>query len=188
MRPPLQVAFLTGQSDPDRCALSAVQQRFLDALPVPDAAKVRVNFPYELSTPPWRDVSLVMASWHNSWQYLRSRFPSFAEAHRANVERLIERADTTVFLAGSCGLELLANLHVAPILLSRVRVFAYGPVARRVPACEVTSVRGRRDWIARRGLTAIEHIVDCGHLDYLECADVHARCAAFVAQVAGPRV
>lgn len=184
MRSPLQVAFLTGQSDPDRCALSPVQHRFLDGVPVPEVAKVRVNFPYDHDTRPYRDVSLVTASWHNGWQYLRSRWPSFASAHRGHVEALIERADVTVLLAGSCGLELLANLDVPPIMLARVRVFAYGPVARRVPACDVTSVRGRRDWLARRGLTMTEHVVDCGHLDYLECAEVQTLCAAFVARVA----
>jgi hypothetical protein len=178
---PLQVAFLTGQSDPGRCALSPEQRAFLDALPVADAGKVRVNFPYDDQTPPYRDVPLVAASWHNARQYLASRAPAFAGRHRRAVLQLIARAECTVLLAGSCGLKLLANLDLSDEMLRRVQVFAYGPVARRRPACDVFVVRGRRDWIARLWGGQAQLLVDAGHMDYLRNAEVLASCRAFVA-------
>ena len=55
-RPPLQVVFLTGPSDPRSCDLSPIQRAFLDALPVPDEAKAPLNFPYDATLRPWRKV------------------------------------------------------------------------------------------------------------------------------------
>src|SRR4029077_7563940 len=107
MKPPLQIAFLTGASDPRSAALSPVQTAFLDALPAPDAWKVRVNFPYPAATPPFRETPLPLASWPNGWQYLASRRPAFRERCQPLVLERIAQAERTLFLAGSSGLELL---------------------------------------------------------------------------------
>jgi len=185
MMPALQVAFMTGQSDPDRCALSPSQQAFLDALAVPEAAKIRCNFPYDAQSAPYRDVSLVKASWHNARHFVASRAPAFAERHRDAVVRVIDRAESTVLLAGSCGLELLGNLDLPPAALQRLSVFAYGAVARRRPACRaVMSVVGRRDWIARPMPGRTDLIVPCHHMNYLETPEVLAACQAFLSAVA----
>jgi len=181
----LQVAFLTGQSHPASCALSPAQEAFLDRLALPDVAVVRRNFPYGDVTPPYRDVALLAASWNNTRQYWRSRTIDFANRHRPDVVRLIDRADCTVLLAGSCGLELLTNLDLRAEDLARLRVFAYGAVARRRPACDVFAVLGRRDWIARAFGGPIDAAVDCGHMDYLETPDVLTLCRSFIANVAG---
>ena len=58
----LQVLHLTGQSDPRSCALSPVQDAFLDHLPVPETAKVRLNFPYDAALAPYHAVPLWLAS------------------------------------------------------------------------------------------------------------------------------
>ena len=181
---PLQVAFLTGQSDPGRCARSPQQRAFLDAVPVPEAARVPTNFPYDPQTPPYRDVPLATASWHNTRQYLRSRSARFADERRPSVVRMLARAEHTVILAGSCGLELLANLQLPSAALVRVHVFAYGPVARKRPACDVVVVCGRGDWLARRRRVQVDHEVSCGHMSYLQHPDVLALCRAFVTRVA----
>ena len=181
MSVPLQVAFMTGQSDPGRCALSPAQHAFLDALPVPEAEKLRRNFPYADDTPPHRDVPILAASWHNVRQFLASRAPSFGERHRPAVLRMIARADHTVLLAGSCGLEILANLELPDAALRRVHVFAYGPVARHRPACDTFVVRGRRDWIAGVWGVHADRLVGAGHMNYLKNAEVLASCQAFVA-------
>jgi hypothetical protein len=180
---PLQVAFFTGQSDPERCALSGEQAAFLDALPIRDAAKIRRNFPYEDDTLAYRDVSLLAAGWHNARQYLMSRTPAFAERHRPAVLRLLAQADSSLLLAGSCGLELLANLSLPGDVLGRVHVFAYGPVVRSRPACDICAVRGRGDWIARLWGGPADHIVDGGHMAYLRNPDVLALCQAQVARL-----
>lgn len=180
----LQVAFLTGQSDPGGCALSPVQQAFLERLPLAGVTRVSNNFPYAADTRPYRPVSLVAASWHNTRQYLASRRAGFAEAFGPSVCRLLDRADHTVLLAGSCGLELLANLSLPAERLATVSVFAYGPVARRRPACACVVVCGDRDWLSRMAMPHADHVVQCGHMDYLESAEVQHLCAEFVGRTA----
>lgn len=179
----VQVAFLTGQSDPGRCALSPEQQAFLDALPLPESAKLRRNFPYDERTLPYRDVPLVVAAVNNARQFLGAGSPAFAAQHRASVLRMLERAALTVLLAGSCGLELLAALLLPADVLARVSVFAYGPVARRLPACEIVRVRGRGDWISRAWVAPVDHEVDGGHMAYLENARVRQLCVEHIARV-----
>ena len=186
--PPIQIAFLTGQSDPRGAALSPVQAAFLTALPAPAEWKVWVNFPYPAATPPHRPMPLVRASWNNARQVLASRRPAFAERHRAPVEALLARAETTLLLAGSCGLELLGRLDLGEDRLARLRVFAYGAVAWRRPACAVRQVRGRGDWISRLGsgvgLGEDDAWVAGGHLEYLTDPRVLALCAEYLREVA----
>ena len=180
----LQVFFLTGQSDPTRCALSPAQDAFIDALPLPASAKLRLNFPYAVDTEPWRKVWLPIASLNNTGQYLRSRRAGFTR-HAPSVLRQLARAEQTLILAGSSGLELLGNLRLPPDALRSVHVFAYGPVARRRPPCACTLVQGRHDWISRAWFRTVDHRVDCSHMDYLESPDVLALCAAKVRELAG---
>jgi hypothetical protein len=172
----VQVVFLTGQSDPPRCALSPVQRAFLDALPLQAAARLTINFPYHADTPPWRNVSLLGASINNARLYLASRQPEFAARHAPHVLRLLSRAPRTLILAGSSGVELLANLRLPREALDRVHVFAYGPVARRLPDCACVLVQGRRDWVSRLWFRTVDHRVECTHLDYLESPEVLALC------------
>ena len=96
---------------------------------------------------------------------------------------MIAPADHTVLLAGSCGLELLANLHLSDAELERLHIFAYGAVARTRPACETMAVCGSRDWIARAWRQPTDVIVDSSHLTYLETPHVLALCSAFVGRV-----
>lgn len=187
MKRPLQIAFLTGQSNPGNAALSPLQTSFLEALPAPTEWKVRTNFPYPDIPQTFRRTPLPIASLHNLSLYLRSRLPSFATAHRPAVLAHIERAERTLFLAGSSGLELLANLHLPAPALARLHVFAYGPVARRIPSCDARFVQGR-DSISRlffRAGVPQARIarVDCDHLDYLRDPTVLALCTAFLNEV-----
>jgi hypothetical protein len=179
-KPRLQILFLTGRSDPRSAALSPLQTAFLDALPAPGEWKVRVNFPYPAETPPYSEIPLLRASWRNLWQFAGSRRPAFAERHRAPVLDRIEAAGRTFVLAGSSGLELLANLRLPAAVLARLHVFAYGPVARRLPDCDHRLVQGRRDWISRAWFGAVEARVDGGHLDYLADPAVLRFCSAYL--------
>jgi hypothetical protein len=185
---PLQIAFLTGQGDPPSAALNPIQKAFLDALPVPEACKVRVDFPYPEASPPHRPIPLPLASWNVSRQLLASRRAPFAARHRPPVQALLGRADRTLFLAGSCGLELLANLELPSTDRARIHVFAYGPVVRRLPDCEVRAVRGRRDWISRlgsRGVFRAPLQVEGAHLDYLRDPAVLALASSYLEEVGG---
>jgi hypothetical protein len=180
MTAPLQIAFLTGQSAPPGCALSPAQASFLDALDAPMARKVGWNFPYRPWPRPFRRTPLLRASLANARQYLGSRRPEFRARHRQGVLELLAGADRTLFLAGSCGLELLANLGLPREALRRTHVFAYGPVARRVPACDCLLVQGREDCISRLWFRRVDVRVDCGHLGYLRSARVLAACQALL--------
>ena len=169
MRVPFQIAFLTGQSHPLTAALSPSQTAFLGKLSVPESLRITRNFPYpdDASTHRFMHAPLLIASLRNGWQYFASRRAAFAEQHRPAVETLLERADRTLFLAGSCGLELFNNLGLPASALRRVTIFAYGPVARWRPDCACLLVQGRRDWISRRYFGAVDAHVNGGHMDYL---------------------
>ena len=164
-----QVAFLTGQSHPPSAALSPSQAAFLAALPMPALSQVTLNFPYPSEAPahPFTYTPLLLASMRNGWQHFASRRPAFSEQHRLAIEVLLSRADRTLFLAGSCGLELFNNLGLPVSALERVTIFAYGPVARRRPDCDCLLVQGRRDWISRSYFRRVDVRVDGGHMDYL---------------------
>lgn len=181
---PLQLAFLTGQSDPRCCALSPVQQAFGEALLAPGRWLHPQNFPYRQDSPPHRPVPLLRASWHNGTQYLLSRRAAFARQHRDRVLALLDKAPHTVLLAGSCGLELLNNLGLPAAALARVSVFAYGPVARHAPAvARLQTVTGRWDGVSRLGWRGATVPVRGGHLGYLQQAGVLALARHFVDDV-----
>ena len=185
-RLPFQVAFLTGQSRPSGVALSPVQANFLAALPAPSASRMPINFPYRTRTAdqPFAPTPLLVASVRNVRQYLSSRRPWFAERHRAAVEAFVARADHTLLLAGSCGLELFNNLALSANALRRVTIFAYGPVARRQPDCPRLLVQGRRDWLSRRYFRTVDVQVNTGHMDYLTDPVVLALAATAVCHLA----
>ncbi|WP_024890791.1 hypothetical protein [Luteimonas huabeiensis] len=181
----LQIAFMTGRSDPARCGLSPQQSAFLAALGGPGRRLHRLNFPYLAALDGHRPVALPLAAWRNAWQYLSSRRPAFARRHRDAVLRMLDEAPHTVLLAGSCGLELLANLRLPPAYSRRLSVFAYGPVARGAPDCRrLLCVRGRRDGISLRGFRGRAETVEGGHMDYLRSDEVRALCERFVQRVA----
>ena len=181
-RPPLQVALLTGRSDPRSAALTPVQARFLAALRDRDVAVVPTNFPWpvreavagDLEGPadgPVRTspVPLLVASVRNAAQYLCSRRRTWAVHHRPALESLVGRSDRTVLVCGSCGLELLSNLGADAATLARIDVLAIAPVARALPRCRrVVLVRGRRDRISPLWIDAVDHLVDGGHMDVFE--------------------
>jgi hypothetical protein len=182
--PLLQLAFLTGQSDPGRCALSPQQRAFGHALLARGRRLQPHNFPYCADTPPHEPTPLWRAAWHNGTQHLGSHRCGFASRHRAPVLRMLQAAPHTVLLAGSCGLQLLTNLSLDHEALQRVSVLAYGPVARRAPACaRLLTVAGKSDWITRLGYGHAMLQIRCGHMDYLAQPEMLALARRFIAEV-----
>jgi hypothetical protein len=181
-RIPLQVVFLTGQSDPRSCDLSPSQRAFLDALPVPHEAKAPLNFPYDATLRPWRKVPLWLASLRHALLAVSLGFETLVPRsstsgigrHRDAVITQLDRADRTLVLAGSIGLDLLGRLDLPADLLDRLTVFAYGPVATKPPACHTLRVCSRQDWVAR--WWPADEYVDSGHLDYLDNPEVADLC------------
>lgn len=181
-----QVILLTGQSDLRCCALSPQQKAFLDQS-VHGDAQVLTNFPYDPSSAPYRATPVAIASIRNGWQYFGSRSPSFSTKHTSRIIRLIERRDRTIFLTGSCGLELFNNFRLPSALIGRIRLFAFGPVARRRPDCEHLLVGSRKDWLSRFFFPTPDHWVNCTHLDYLRSTAVRTLWKEFVGHEVGSR-
>ena len=177
MRP--RIAFLTGQSDPGRCALSPVQAAVLAriAAELDDVDCVPLNFPWQASTSPWRPVPLPRASMANARQYLaarRGRFDVLQADELDAARRFLDAAPRTLLLVGSCGLALLDALVADRDAARRaqLRVVSYGGVAPRWPhAIAGIRLHGRRDriatWLGPRDGPP-PRIVDHGHMDYLD--------------------
>lgn len=180
MKAPLQIAFLTGQSDPSNCALSPVQERFLRALSDERTIPVLRNFPYT-GTAPHKAIPLWQASLHNLRQFLQSRKPDFSRRHAAQVTTLLLRSPRTLILAGSCGLELFCNLGLQRDVLKTCSVLAYGPVTRSLPAgVRLRVAQGRRDLLSRAFVQKVDCALNCGHLDYLKSPAFLQYCQAVV--------
>lgn len=181
-----RIAFLTGRSDPGRCALSPEQRAALDGLAA-DAAEIGLdplNFPWcdigresvRDDDGAWRETPLLRASLANGRQYLAARRGGFADLPQEAVAQARERLRTpsrTLLLVGSCGLSLLDAL-ITPFgdaQRARLRIVAYGGVAPRWPrSVEGAQLRGRRDRIAAwfgPDDGPAPRTIDCGHMDYL---------------------
>ncbi|WP_184621644.1 hypothetical protein [Xanthomonas sp. 3058] len=181
----MQIAFLTGQSDPARCALSAEQDAFLQQLRGPGRQLVDGNYPYRCDNAPYQRTPLWRASVSNAGQYLAARAARVADADRTRVATLLERTPLTVLLAGSCGLQLLTALQLPQAIRARLAVFAYGPVCS-APASfgQLRLVQGRADWISRALFAGTVDLAPaCGHMDYLREATVLADCKRFIAGI-----
>ncbi len=177
----LQVAFLTGQSDPHRCALSPEQQQFLVAINVDPEERVTQNFPYDPDTLAWQHTPLWAASVANAQQMLASRRDGFAKRYRPALNALLERRDCTLVLAGSCGLELWQRIAPSPRLRSRAVLVAYGPVAGSRPTEVALVAQGRRDWVSRLGYNgSVDLSCECGHMNYLAAQPLQAAVASLV--------
>jgi hypothetical protein len=182
---PLQIAFLTGQSDPSRCALSAEQVAFLRQLQDKGRQLVDCNYPYRRNSAPHRRTPLWRASVANARQYLAARNARVADTDRARVHALLEQAPMTLLLAGSCGLQLLSALQLPDALRARLAVFAYGPVCHAPSAFgQLRVVQGRGDWISRALFGGrVDLKPACGHMAYLRHAEVLADCQRFLTQL-----
>jgi hypothetical protein len=174
-----RIAFLTGRSDPDRCALSPVQRATLDAL-MPQTEGIfldSLNFPWDSAGTPWRPVPLVRASAANAREYLcarRGRIAGLSPQATERARRHLLAAPRTLLLVGSCGLVLLDALITPfdPAQRSRLRIVAYGGVAPRWPRhIEGLQLRGERDRIAAwfgPSDGPPPRMVAHGHMDYLD--------------------
>lgn len=175
----LQIAFITGRSQPGNTALSPSQRAFIDTLSHEGEA-VSANFPWVIQREDWQATPLLRASINNARDYLGSRRPGFARAHRAAAMALLESAEHTLLLSGSCGLELFNNLQLPDALMPRVSLFAWGPVAQRRPDCRHLLVQGHQDWISRLWFREPDVCVTCGHMDYLTQPTVADLCIRFI--------
>ncbi len=174
-----RVAFLTGQSDPGRGALSPVQRATLDALAEHnhDIDFDPHQFPWYSTAAAWRPIPLLRASLANGRQYLDARrgvLHGMSSAQCDAAQARLLAAPRSLLLVGSCGLALLDAL-IAPFdddARARLRIVAYGAVAPRWPrGIDGVQLRGDRDriaaWLGPADGPAPQRVA-AGHMDYLD--------------------
>ncbi len=179
----LQIAFITGRSRPGHCALSPVQRMFLERLAAQDRRLLTVNFPWAAEIAPFAATGILWASLNNARDYLGSRRAQFTHRYQESAMNIVQAADHTLFLAGSCGLELFNNLQLPAAILSRVSLLAYGPVARQRPHCRHLLVQGRQDLISRYWFREPDIQICSGHMSYLEHPELPEICQHFIRTV-----
>ncbi|WP_313758889.1 hypothetical protein [Atlantibacter hermannii] len=179
----LGIAFITGRSRPGNIALSPSQRAFLERVMNGNMMPVAENFPWIPQTESWRDTGLLRASINNARDYLSSRRPDFISRYRNLAITMLDTADHTLLLSGSCGLELFNNLDLPASSLSRVSLFAFGPVARKRPDCHHLLVQGRQDFISRLWFPRVDERLACGHMDYLSQPALVNLCKRFIHQI-----
>ncbi|HVR39186.1 MAG TPA: hypothetical protein VMU84_08815 [Thermoanaerobaculia bacterium] len=165
----MKVVWLSGLSDPATCALSAKQERFLDALDVPHESKIYWNFPYVPSTQAPREVPLWLASLRNAHQFISASRPAYRNAARRHWRALADSTDALFVITGSCGLEILNHCIDETDADRIVRVIALGPVARTRPNVPCTLVRGTNDPISKFYFPDCDVVLHgAGHMSYLD--------------------
>lgn len=166
---PYKVVLLSGLSDPSSCALSGIQQRFLEQLAAPPGHAINANFPY---FPPGRPVQahvpILLASWRNLMQYRRARSDPYREHARRHWNALTHSCNGLFVVTLSSGLEILNVCLGSDPQPIEIEVLALGPVARRRPPVPHLLVRGSRDLVMNPWFREVDHIMSgVGHLDYL---------------------
>jgi hypothetical protein len=163
----IKIAFVTGLSNPHRCCLSRVQKEFINRLEFP-AYKLDYNFPF-IPADGEENETLWKASMNNIKQFLSYPSKEYKKHLRLHLDHFTASCDQMIFLAGSCGLELL---NVALSSQSReklLHVFAYGPVARQHPDYPCTLIQGSKDYLSRFFFKhPDERLSTVGHMDYLQ--------------------
>jgi hypothetical protein len=191
-----RIAFLTGSSDPGRCALSPRQRATLDTLAADayDLSLAALNFPWNEGSARWRPVPLLRASFANAQQYIAARSGRIAGVSPESLERARAQlldSPRTLLLVGSCGLTLLGPL-IAPFdaaQRARLRVVAYGGVAPHWPQhVEGVHLRGHRDriaaWFGPIDGPSVRRVAH-GHMDYLEGETIVAAAREFLPWLRG---
>ena len=168
----LGAIFLTGQSDKRSCSLTPEQEQTAQALGKLGLDVYPLNFPYQEQMAPYQKVPLIRASIANLRMYLQSRRDEFTSRYRPQLCKRISQHPFTLVLAGSCGLEIINNMRLPDEIKKKLHIFAYGPVARKQPDISCTLVQGRRDWLSKYFFSQVDIVVNCGHMDYLQCPEV----------------
>lgn len=166
--------FLTGQSDYRSCSLSPIQQKIEHELTRLDVEVQPLNFPYQEQMAPYREVNILFASLTNITIFFQSRRLSFAQRHRDQLCEISSQNAITLVLAGSCGLEIFNNLRLPNEVTKKMHIFAYGPVARKIPDSTFTFIQGKNDWLSKCFFSNVLNSVKCGHMDYLQSPEVLA--------------
>ncbi|MEN1678791.1 MAG: hypothetical protein AAGJ46_04320 [Planctomycetota bacterium] len=178
---PLKIAFVSGLSDPQTCALSPEQQSFLSRVSAPDDFKVWSNFPYVATTrQPAAQTPLLRASWNNASQFLTAGRPWYRDAARRHLQSLVASTDSLVLVTISCGLEIVARALPGLVFEGQLRVVAFGPVALVSPDAPVLSARGDKDYVSGLFVRGVDHVLQgVGHMDYMashEALELVNRC------------
>ena len=171
---PVKIAFLTGLSYPNDCALSSVQTQFLKHLQCCESWKVYQNFPYILQAKPATPQLMFMpdiltTSISNIKQYYLASSHRYKTAAKQHLTQLAMSCEHLFLIVGSCGLEILNHALTVEVKQKLRYVFAFGPVAKALPSSEHMLIQGRQDYISKAFFKNVDCLIpDMGHLGYLE--------------------
>lgn len=176
-----RLLLLTGQSSFASSALSPAQHSFLQSVSPAECSVTQSGFPYDadFAASAYQEAGLLAASWRNLRQvYWTLSSPNFVKTVAGRLQMAINTTpQRLILITGSCGLQL-ANaawplLRVPPAL--RVDVVALGPACFGPLQLPPIVIQGRRDpWSRLLFRGHVDHICECGHLDYWESAEVRA--------------
>jgi hypothetical protein len=171
---PTKIVLMSGLSDPSCCALSRVQQQFLDRLTAPRETKLYANFPY---VPPSRSeqlpVPLLIASWRNFSQFVGVRRSPYRDHALAHWNSLAGSCRGLLVVTISCGLEILNMCLSSGVRPPELEVLALGPVAWRRPPVTHTLIRGSHDFVVNPWFRSVDLVLPgVGHMNYLDNPNV----------------
>lgn len=183
-RPNYTAAYMTGHSIPGCAGLSFSQRQFQAQSPIPIELWQAWNFPYHPTEAFPESYPLLAASWNNLMHFLTAQRRCFPRLYRDAVVECFSEYRKIILIAYSCGFELLRQLDLPPNLLSRIHVFACGPVSFGRPlVASLCIVQGKQDIFSRLFHRRVDYRCACGHLNYLESAETMRHFQAFCAEV-----
>lgn len=180
-----RVAWLTGQNSFAHSTLSPHEAEVLDELEVIGYSPLRCGFPFNADAVavPFRKEHAIPAAARCIGQYVAAGHsrPFAREAARHLQPLLDATSEHLLLLVGSCGARMLAAAYPLVSLPAglAVHVLALGPVGALPAGIAPHVLRGRWDVLSRTLSRAPAQHVPCGHLGYLESAEVRAEVRSF---------
>ncbi|WP_158658169.1 hypothetical protein [Agarilytica rhodophyticola] len=179
-KPLLQVAFITGKSNPKSWCLSPPQKKFINSLGLKKEEISLLNFPYCKSSETFKPVNIVQASYENIKIFCFSQTKVYRQKYLSSVREFLDNTSYTLLISGSCGLELLSNLRLPKSYQNKIHIFAYGPVSIKMPPANSILVQGEKDWISRIFFKEVDFLVPGGHMSYMDQEEVIDICRQYI--------
>lgn len=183
---PVKVGWISGVSRPRSRALSDEQRQFIEWLPVPDAWKLRTNFPYGAAAESYRPTSLLLASTVNAARFALAVQPQRRRSRVRHWQALKASCDELLLVASSCGSQIAAGLEAAAPHGARLDLLVFGGVDLGARRRTNLRVRGDRDRVARifSGRSDVV-LAGVGHMDYATSPDALEVAEAWIEQRLG---
>ncbi|AND78821.1 hypothetical protein A0O21_01640 [Streptococcus pantholopis] len=169
---------LSGSSQLETAALSAVQKDLLQELSLAGYSPVFSNFPYhqQFKHDKSKSISLLKASWSNIHYFGHTVFDKEFQNMVCRLLKPVLQYRDCVIITQSQGLNLLSLLLQQEELIYPLKVFALGPVAYSLPALPLLDlhvIKSRKDYYSRfLDRHQVETWTAGSHFDYPSNPDI----------------